>query len=67
MTTFDVAGFEPPVLWGGVALLLVNVLGAVAGFDIRRPAIKLPGLGRLGVAGPDGPGTTPAQPAERRA
>jgi hypothetical protein len=27
----------------------LNVLGAVIGFDIRRPAIKLPGLGRLGV------------------
>ena len=27
----------------------LNVLGAVLGFDIRRPAIKLPGLGRLGV------------------
>jgi len=52
---------------GWVEGLEVNVLGAVAGFDVRRPAIKLPGLGRLGVAGPDGPGTTPAQPAERRA
>jgi hypothetical protein len=30
VTTFDVAGFEPLVLWGGVALLVVNVLGAVA-------------------------------------
>lgn len=29
VTTFDVAGFEPLVLWGGVALLLVNILGAV--------------------------------------
>jgi hypothetical protein len=26
-----------------------NFFGAVLGFDIRRPAIKLPGLGRLGV------------------
>lgn len=35
----------------------VNILGAVAGLDLRRPAIKLPGLGRLGTAGPDGPAT----------
>jgi hypothetical protein len=27
----------------------VNVLGAVAGIDLRRPALKLPGLGRIGV------------------
>ena len=35
----------------------INVLGAVAGFDLRRPAVKLPGLGRLGTGGPDGPPT----------
>jgi hypothetical protein len=28
----------------------INILGAVSGIDIRRPAIKLPGLGRFGVA-----------------
>ena len=28
----------------------LNFLGAVIGFDLRRPAIKLPGLGRFGVA-----------------
>lgn len=27
----------------------VSILGAVAGFDIRRPALKLPGLGRIGL------------------
>lgn len=27
----------------------VNVLGAVAGLDLRRPGIKLPGFGRLGL------------------
>ena len=27
----------------------VNLLGAVAGLDLRRPALKLPGLGRIGV------------------
>ena len=28
----------------------INFFGAVLGFDIRRPALKLPGIGRLGVA-----------------
>ena len=28
----------------------INFLGAVLGLDIRRPALKLPGLGRLGLA-----------------
>ncbi len=38
---------------GWVEGLEVNILGAVAGLDLRRPAIKLPGLGRLGLpAGP---------------
>jgi hypothetical protein len=27
----------------------INVLGLVAGIDIRRPALKLPGLGRIGI------------------
>jgi len=42
-------------LWGvlGVKLgwvegLEVNVLGLVAGLDLRRPAVKLPGFGRIG-------------------
>ena len=31
----------------------LNLFGAVVGFDVRRPALKLPGLGRFGVgAGP---------------
>jgi hypothetical protein len=29
----------------------LNILGGVAGLDIRRPALKLPGLGRIGIAG----------------
>jgi hypothetical protein len=44
-------------LWGilGVKLgwtegLEINVLGLVAGFDFRHPAIKLPGYGRIGFA-----------------
>jgi hypothetical protein len=41
--------------YGGLTLgwiegIEVNILGAVAGLDIRRPAVKLPGLGRFGVA-----------------
>jgi hypothetical protein len=28
----------------------INILGAVAGVDIRRPAVKLPGLGRFGLS-----------------
>jgi len=28
----------------------VNFFGAVLGFDVRRPALKFPGLGRLGFA-----------------
>jgi hypothetical protein len=27
----------------------VNILGLVAGIDIRRPALKLPGFGRIGM------------------
>jgi hypothetical protein len=35
---------------GWVEGIEINILGAVAGVDIRRPAVKLPGLGRFGVA-----------------
>ncbi len=34
---------------GWVEGLEINVLGLVAGIDIRRPALKLPGFGRIGV------------------
>lgn len=30
--------------------LEVNLLGLVAGIDLRRPAIKLPGFGRIGIS-----------------
>ena len=43
-------------LWGLIGLKLgwvegveVNVLGLVAGLDIRHPAVKLPGFGRIGL------------------
>ena len=34
---------------GWVEGVELNIGGAVAGLDLRRPALKLPGLGRLGV------------------
>jgi hypothetical protein len=34
---------------GWVEGLEVNFLGAVVGADIRRPALKFPGIGRLGM------------------
>ena len=34
---------------GWVEGLELNLLGAVAGLDIRRPALKLPGIGRIGL------------------
>jgi hypothetical protein len=34
---------------GWVEGIEVNILGAVAGLDLRRPALKLPGLGRVGM------------------
>ena len=30
----------------------VNLLGLVAGLDLRHPAVKLPGFGRIGVEPP---------------
>jgi hypothetical protein len=35
---------------GWVEGIEVNILGGVAGIDVRRPAVKLPGLGRIGMA-----------------
>ena len=35
---------------GWVEGLELNLLGAVFGLDLRRPAIKLPGIGRLGLS-----------------
>jgi hypothetical protein len=36
---------------GWVEGLEINLLGAVAGLDWRRPAIKLPAIGRIGISG----------------
>ena len=45
-------------LWGLIGVKLgwvegveVNLLGLVAGFDLRYPALKVPGIGRLGLDG----------------
>jgi uncharacterized protein DUF3750 len=35
---------------GWIEGIELNFFGGVLGFDIRRPAVKLPGLGRLGVS-----------------
>jgi len=35
---------------GWVEGLELNLFGAVVGFDLRRPALKLPGIGRIGAA-----------------
>ncbi|MGY3075727.1 hypothetical protein ACVWZZ_002098 [Bradyrhizobium sp. LM6.10] len=35
---------------GWVEGVEINFLGAVLGLDVRRPAVKLPGIGRLGIA-----------------
>ena len=37
------------VTLGWVEGFELNMFGAVAGLDFRRPGLKLPGLGRLGV------------------
>ena len=34
---------------GWVEGIEINILGAVVGIDIRRPGLKIPGLGRVGV------------------
>ena len=35
---------------GWVEGIELNVFGGVIGVDIRRPALKFPGLGRLGIS-----------------
>ncbi|MEP0520502.1 MAG: DUF3750 domain-containing protein [Hyphomicrobiales bacterium] len=37
------------VSFGGEEGFEINILGLVAGFDFRDPAIKLPGFGRIGI------------------
>lgn len=52
---------------GWVEGIELNILGGVAGLDLRRPAIRLPGLGRLGVQGRDAATTHATElPAQTR-
>lgn len=46
---------------GWVEGVEVNLLGLVVGLDLRRPALKLPGIGRVGL--PPVPPASPASPA----
>lgn len=63
VTTFDVSGFEPWVLWGGLALLLANTAGAVA---LAAPARSRngPARSRNPADGATSPTATAARPAE---
>jgi hypothetical protein len=54
-------------LWGLLGFKLgwvegieLNVLGLVAGLDLRQPAVKLPGFGRIALLGQGTPTTTSA-------
>jgi hypothetical protein len=47
---------------GWIEGIELNFFGAVAGFDLRNPAVKLPGFGRIGVDD----GTALAAPAPKR-
>ncbi|MFC3124687.1 DUF3750 domain-containing protein [Pseudoroseomonas globiformis] len=42
---------------GWIEGIEISLLGGVVGLDIRRPALKLPGIGRIGMRGQDGPAT----------
>ena len=44
----NLAGFAAVKL-GWVEGVEVNLLGLVAGLDLRHPGVKLPGFGRIGV------------------
>ncbi|WP_375463453.1 DUF3750 domain-containing protein [uncultured Methylobacterium sp.] len=44
----SLAGYAGLTL-GWVEGIEINLLGAVAGLDLRRPAVKLPGWGRIGL------------------
>ena len=38
-----------PIRFIGIEGIELNLFGGVVGLDIRRPALKLPGVGRLGL------------------
>ena len=44
-------------MWGALGVKIgwiegaeINLLGLIAGLDLRKPALKLPGFGRIGLA-----------------
>ena len=47
-TELSLGGFLG-VAVGWVEGIEINFLGLVAGLDLRRPALKLPGWGRIGI------------------
>ncbi|HKA77637.1 MAG TPA: DUF3750 domain-containing protein [Pseudolabrys sp.] len=46
---FNLNGFAA-IKFGWVEGIEVNLLGLVAGLDLRHPGLKLPGFGRIGIA-----------------
>ncbi len=48
---FNLNGFAT-IKFGWVEGIEVNLLGLVAGLDLRHPGLKLPGFGRIGIASP---------------
>ncbi|WP_298961303.1 DUF3750 domain-containing protein [uncultured Methylobacterium sp.] len=52
---------------GWVEGVEINLLGTVLGLDLRRPALKLPGWGRIGVDPAGAAGTLEATPVPGRA
>jgi hypothetical protein len=48
---FNLKGFAA-IKFAWVEGIEVNLLGLVAGLDLRHPGLKLPGFGRIGIASP---------------
>ena len=46
---YDIANLSEVMMVGWVEGIELNFFGAVLGIDVRRPALKLPGIGRLGL------------------
>jgi hypothetical protein len=58
LSLFGILGLK----FGWVEGVEINMLGLVAGLDLRHPAVKLPGFGRIGIDN----GTALASPAPAR-
>ena len=48
--SFTLGGYAGLTI-GWVEGIELSLLGLVVGVDVRRPALKLPGLGRIGIRG----------------